>query len=151
MVSGARRKWLSSCLLSTDGWHQFFLALVHNLSSLLLIFIVWAQSCSIFVILLVACICYHWNLLSWNNHLGRRALPGWKKDVASTLFHCSFRKSQAQLPSAWWRLFMDPNSATLYATRVMFILFALTVTYYVFDRISNEFQLDQFLPQWEKI
>jgi hypothetical protein len=46
---------------------------------------------------------------------------------------------------------MGPNSATLYATRAMFILFDLTVIFYVFDRISNEFQLDQFLPRLERI
>jgi hypothetical protein len=30
-------------------------------------------------------------------------------------------------------------------------LFYLTVLFYVFDRISNEFQLYLFLPQWENI
>jgi hypothetical protein len=42
LVTQARRKRLSSRLLTMDGWQQFLLALVHNLSSLLWVFIVWA-------------------------------------------------------------------------------------------------------------
>jgi hypothetical protein len=36
-------------------------------------------------------------------------------------------------------------SPTIFLSKKMFILFNLTVIFYVFDRISNEFQLDQFL------
>jgi hypothetical protein len=88
LVTQARRKRLSSCLLPMDCWQQFLLALVHNLSSLRWVFIVWAHASSIFLILLVACICYHWNLLSWNNHLGYcRWEEGYFCSVAVLEFH----------------------------------------------------------------